>query len=77
MSELLKMLGCRYPIIQGPIGMFNSPKMIASVSEAGAYGMLALGFINKARWPTNCRSRCFHDSFVWLFSWLVAKLSPP
>jgi len=46
MSELLKMLGCRYPIIQGPIGMFNSPKMIASVSEAGAYGMLALGFIN-------------------------------
>jgi enoyl-[acyl-carrier protein] reductase II len=46
MSELLKMLGCRYPIIQGPIGMFNSPKMVAAVSEAGAYGMLALGFIN-------------------------------
>ncbi len=46
MSELLKMLGCRHPIIQGPIGMFNSPKMVAAVSEAGAYGMLALGFIN-------------------------------
>ncbi len=46
MSELLKMLGSRYPIIQGPIGMFNSPKMVAAVSEAGAYGMLALGFIN-------------------------------
>jgi len=46
MSELLKMLSCRYPIIQGPIGMFNSPKMVAAVSEAGAYGMLALGFIN-------------------------------
>ncbi|MDX9815963.1 MAG: nitronate monooxygenase, partial [Smithellaceae bacterium] len=46
MSELLKMLGCRYQIIQGPIGMFNSPKMVAAVSEAGAYGMLALGFIN-------------------------------
>ncbi|HPD57058.1 MAG TPA: nitronate monooxygenase [Smithellaceae bacterium] len=46
MSELLKMLGCRYPIIQGPIGMFNSPQMVAAVSEAGAYGMLALGFIN-------------------------------
>jgi enoyl-[acyl-carrier protein] reductase II len=44
MSELLKILGCRYPIIQGPIGMFNSPKMVAAVSEAGAYGMLALGF---------------------------------
>lgn len=46
MSELLKILGCCYPIIQGPIGMFNSPKMVAAVSEAGAYGMLALGFIN-------------------------------
>jgi enoyl-[acyl-carrier protein] reductase II len=46
MSELLNILSCRYPIIQGPIGMFNSPKMVAAVSEAGAYGMLALGFIN-------------------------------
>jgi enoyl-[acyl-carrier protein] reductase II len=46
MPELLKILGCRYPIIQGPIGMFNSPKMVAAISEAGAYGMLALGFIN-------------------------------
>ncbi len=47
MSELLEMLGCRYPIIQGPIGTFNSPKMIAAVSEAGAYGMLAVGFLHK------------------------------
>lgn len=46
MSELLKILGCRYPIIQGPIGTFNSPRMVAAVSEAGAYGMLALGFIS-------------------------------
>lgn len=46
MSELLKMLGCRHPIIQGPIGMFNSPKMVAAVSEAGGYGLLAIGFIN-------------------------------
>ena len=44
MSKLLEMLGCRYPIIQGPIGMFNSPEMVAAVSNAGAYGMLALGF---------------------------------
>ena len=46
MSELLKILGCHYPIIQGPIGTFNSPRMVAAVSEAGAYGMLALGFIS-------------------------------
>ena len=46
MSSLIKMLGCRYPIIQGPIGSMNSPSMIAAVCEAGAYGMLALGFIS-------------------------------
>jgi enoyl-[acyl-carrier protein] reductase II len=46
MSELLSMLGCRYPIIQGPIGHMNSPKMIAAICEAGAFGMVALGFSN-------------------------------
>ena len=40
------MLGCPYPIIQGPIGELNSPQMMAAISEAGAYGMLALGFSN-------------------------------
>ncbi len=45
MSQLLDMLGCRYPIIQGPIGAMNSPKLVAAISEAGAYGMLALGFV--------------------------------
>jgi enoyl-[acyl-carrier protein] reductase II len=45
MSSLINMLGCRYPIIQGPIGMMNSPKMVAAICEAGAFGMLALGFI--------------------------------
>ncbi len=45
MSQLLEMLGCRYPIIQGPIGAMNSPALVAAISEAGAYGMLALGFI--------------------------------
>ncbi len=48
MSELVKMLGCRYPIIQGPFGRLYSPRMVAAVSEAGGYGMLALGFIDDA-----------------------------
>ncbi|HOX93202.1 MAG TPA: nitronate monooxygenase [Syntrophales bacterium] len=48
MSELLRILGCRYPIIQGPIGHTNSPKLIAAICEAGAYGMLALGFTDAA-----------------------------
>ena len=46
MADLIDMLGSRYPIIQGPIGSMNSPPMVAAVSEAGAYGMLALGFID-------------------------------
>ena len=44
MSTLLEMLGCRYPIIQGPIAAMNSPRLTAAVCEAGAFGMIALGF---------------------------------
>ena len=44
MSELLKILGSRYPVIQGPIGELNSPEMVAAVCEAGGFGVLALGF---------------------------------
>ncbi len=47
MNKILEMLGCRYPIIQGPIGSMNNPAMVAAVCEAGAYGMLALGFIRE------------------------------
>jgi enoyl-[acyl-carrier protein] reductase II len=47
MSQISEMLGCRYPIIQGPIGSMNNPAMVAAISEAGAYGMLALGFISE------------------------------
>lgn len=45
MTKLLDILGCKYPIIQGPIGQLNDPEMVAAVSEAGAFGVLALGFI--------------------------------
>jgi enoyl-[acyl-carrier protein] reductase II len=48
MSRLLDILGCTYPIIQGPIGAMNSPEMVAAISEAGAFGMLALGFTPNA-----------------------------
>ena len=47
MSQLLDMLGSRYPIIQGPIGAINSPELVAAISNSGGYGMLALGFINE------------------------------
>lgn len=42
---MLNILGCRYPIIQGPVSALNDPKMVAAVSEAGGFGMLALGMI--------------------------------
>lgn len=45
MSQLLKILGSKYPIIQGPIGELNDPKMVAAVCKAGGFGMLALGFV--------------------------------
>ena len=48
MSRLLDILGSTYPIIQGPVGAMNSPKMVAAISEAGAFGMLALGFTGSA-----------------------------
>ena len=44
MSQILDILGCKYPIIQGPIGALNEPKMVAAVSEAGAFGMVAFGY---------------------------------
>jgi enoyl-[acyl-carrier protein] reductase II len=44
MSSLQEMLGCPHPIIQGPIAAMNSPQLTASICEAGAFGMLALGF---------------------------------
>jgi enoyl-[acyl-carrier protein] reductase II len=42
----LEILGSKYPIIQGPIGELNDPKMVAAVCEAGGFGMLALGFVH-------------------------------
>ncbi len=44
MPTLLEMFGCRYPIIQGPIAAMNSPRLTAAVCDAGAFGMIALGF---------------------------------
>ena len=49
MSQILEILGSKYPIIQGPIGALNSPRFVAAVSEAGAFGMLALGFIHSGK----------------------------
>lgn len=44
MQNIAELLGCRHPVIQGAMGVICNPEMVAAVSEAGGFGMLALGF---------------------------------
>jgi enoyl-[acyl-carrier protein] reductase II len=49
MNELTEMLGCRYPIIQGAMGVISNPELVAAVSEAGGFGLLATAFLSETR----------------------------
>jgi enoyl-[acyl-carrier protein] reductase II len=40
-NRVAKMLGCKYPIVQGAMGVICNPEFVASVSEAGGFGLLA------------------------------------
>jgi enoyl-[acyl-carrier protein] reductase II len=44
MSNIAQMLGCQYPVIQGAMGVISNPEMVAAVSEAGGFGLLATAF---------------------------------
>ena len=44
MKDISEMLGSRYPIIQGAMGVISNPEMVAAVSVAGGYGLLATAF---------------------------------
>jgi enoyl-[acyl-carrier protein] reductase II len=44
MSIVTEMLGCRHPIIQGAMGVISNPELVAAVSEAGGFGLLATAF---------------------------------
>ncbi len=44
MSTITKLLGCKYPIIQGGMGIISNPEMVAAVSNAGGFGLLAPSF---------------------------------
>jgi enoyl-[acyl-carrier protein] reductase II len=44
MSRVTDLLGSRYPIIQGAMGVICNPEMVAAVSEAGGFGLLATAF---------------------------------
>jgi enoyl-[acyl-carrier protein] reductase II len=44
MSRVPELLGCRYPILQGAMGVICNPELVAAVSEAGGFGLLATAF---------------------------------
>lgn len=53
-SRVTEMLGTRYPVIQGAMGVICNPQLVAAVSEAGAFGLLATAF---AQEPETVRSQ--------------------
>jgi len=44
MSRVTELLGCKHPVIQGAMGVISNPEMVAAVSEAGGFGLLATAF---------------------------------
>lgn len=48
MDTITDLLGCRHPVIQGAMGVISNPELVAAVSEAGGFGLLATGFISDA-----------------------------
>jgi enoyl-[acyl-carrier protein] reductase II len=43
-NRVTEMLGCKYPVIQGAMGIISNPEMVAAVSMAGGFGLLATAF---------------------------------
>ena len=43
-NRVTAMLGCKHPVIQGAMGIISNPEMVAAVSEAGGFGLLATAF---------------------------------
>ena len=44
MSRVTDLLGSRYPVIQGAMGVICNPELVGAVSEAGGFGLLATAF---------------------------------
>jgi len=44
MNAVTEMLDCQHPIILGAMGVICNPRLVAAVSEAGGYGLLATAF---------------------------------
>jgi len=48
MNAVTEMLDCQHPIILGAMGVICNPELVAAVSEAGGYGLLATAFVRNA-----------------------------
>ena len=40
MNRITEMLGCKYPIIQAPMGWIARSNLASAVSNAGAFGII-------------------------------------
>jgi len=47
-NPITEMLGCKYPVILGAMGVICNPELVAAVSEAGGFGLLATAFASDA-----------------------------
>ena len=47
MSRVTELLNTQYPIIQGAMGRICNPELVAAVSEAGGFGLLATAFASE------------------------------
>ncbi len=45
MNAVCNLLKCQYPILQGAMGVICNPELVAAVSNAGGFGLLATAFI--------------------------------
>ena len=45
MNPITDLLGCRFPILQGAMAVVSNPELVAAVSKAGGFGLLATGFM--------------------------------
>jgi len=43
-NTVSKLLKCQFPIIQGAMGVICNPELVAAVSDAGGFGLLATAF---------------------------------
>ena len=44
MTHITELLGCKYPVLLGAMGVICNPEVVAAVSEAGGFGVLATSF---------------------------------